>query len=438
MKAAYTRHTASLLHRMTHNHKPEVREVGTIGLRTAQWSCNTCPRWIRHQTGMLTSIKTHLWNHLQLLLPSLHDAILTNHTCPEEGPLAVLCGDLHYHPKGTIDTIDLVGASITVVYVTLPSMRVLHRSGAHHTPFLQLPEWPQYRLFRQYLTQTAPAAGHTLPGSHDMRAAYQDFKKQHPCPVPVTPPYTPMGLKHEPVPPLTDLVPPLTLLLAPNEASPTQTTVIHHEAKCRIPKHRMNAQDPPKVPHASKSILRTCLACGPNAPTTPCSRIAPHITPPDTHPTAHLPPQAYAWVAPWFHCAEANPTVAWNPDHKPQWLFTTTPTWSRPDPARIAIPYSMYEPGRTGKHEHPYYPLYHSCHTPEHETQTLICRDINPDTAYIFYYIYYYLTQGQPIQGLIATPPQARRITSKGIGVYATPILQPTTLVAHLTTDLAI
>ena len=29
-------------------------------------------------------------------------------------------GDLHHHPKGTINTIDLVRASITVVYVTLP------------------------------------------------------------------------------------------------------------------------------------------------------------------------------------------------------------------------------------------------------------------------------------------------------------------------------
>ena len=32
----------------------------------------------------------------------------------------VLCGDFHHHPKGTINTIDLVRASITVVYVTLP------------------------------------------------------------------------------------------------------------------------------------------------------------------------------------------------------------------------------------------------------------------------------------------------------------------------------
>ena len=34
--------------------------------------------------------------------------------------------------------------------------------------------------------------------------------------------------------------------------------------------------------------------------------------------------------------------------------------------------------------------------------------------------------------------PHTKRIISRGIGVYATPILQPTTLVAHFTTCLAI
>ena len=115
VKAAYTRHTALLLHRITHNHSPEVREVTTIRLQAAHWARNTCPRWVLHQTGMPTDMNTRLWNHLQFLLPSPHHAILTNHRCPEEGPLAVLCGDLHHHPKGTIHTIDLVGASITVV-----------------------------------------------------------------------------------------------------------------------------------------------------------------------------------------------------------------------------------------------------------------------------------------------------------------------------------
>ena len=234
--------------------------------------------------------------------------------------------------KYLIIIIDLVGASITVVYVTLPQMRVLHQSGAHHTPFLQLPEWPQYRLFHQYLTQTARAAGHTLPGSKDMRAAYRDFKKQYPRPIPATPPDTPTGWKHEPVPPVTGPVPPLTLLLAPNAAKPTQTTIIHHGAKWRIPKHHMTARDLPQVPHDSESMVRKCWACDPEAPTTPwpvLHLIARH----HTHPTTHLPSQAYAWVAPWFKRYDTNPTVAWNPDHAPNWLFTTTPTWPRPDPA---------------------------------------------------------------------------------------------------------
>ena len=169
MKAAYTRHTALLLDRMTHNHSPEVREVATIRLQTAQRSCNTCPRGILHQTGMPTNTYIRIRNDLQLLLPSPHHAMLPNNTCQEEGPLAVLSGDLHHHSKGTIDTMHLVGASSTVVEVSLPQMRVLHRSRAHHNPFLQLSAWLQYRLFHRYLTQMARTTGDHLPDNKDMR-----------------------------------------------------------------------------------------------------------------------------------------------------------------------------------------------------------------------------------------------------------------------------
>ena len=98
--------------------------------------------------------------------------------------------------------------------VTLPQMQVLHHSWVHHNPFLQLPEWPQYRLLHQYLTQTARAAGHTLPRNKDMQTAYQEFTKQHPRPIPVTPRYAPTCSKHELVSPVTGPVPPRTLLLA--------------------------------------------------------------------------------------------------------------------------------------------------------------------------------------------------------------------------------
>ena len=78
MKAACTRHTALLLHRMTHNHSPKIRELATIGLRTKQVR-NTCPRWILHRTGMPTDTGIRIWNHLQRLFPTPHPAILT--TC---------------------------------------------------------------------------------------------------------------------------------------------------------------------------------------------------------------------------------------------------------------------------------------------------------------------------------------------------------------------
>ena len=172
------------------------------------------------------------------------------------------------HPKGTINTIDLFGASITVVYVTLSQMRVLHHSGAPHAPFLQLSEWPPYRLFCQYLTQTAWATGDTVPENQDMKPAYRDFKKQ-PYPVPPLAPYTPAGSTHKPVPLVTGQVRPLTLLLAPNKAKPTQTTVTRHGAEWRIPTHHMTTQDLPAVPHDSRHMLRTSWACDPSATTTP-------------------------------------------------------------------------------------------------------------------------------------------------------------------------
>ena len=207
---------------------------------------------------MPTSTKTCIWNQLQLLFPAPHHAILTNHTCQEERPLAVLCGDLHHYPKGTLDTIDLVGASITVVYVTLSQMRVLHHSGVHHTSFLQLPTWPQYGLFHQYVTQTARATGNRLPDNKDMKTAYPDFRAQHPCTVLATAPCTPVGSKQEHVPLGTGKVPQLTLLWAPNEANPTQTTVIRDGGKWCIPKHHMTPQDVPAVPHISPQMPRTC------------------------------------------------------------------------------------------------------------------------------------------------------------------------------------
>ena len=70
--------------------------------------------------------------------------------------------------------------------------------------------------------------------------------------------------------------------------------------------------------------------------------------------------------------------------------------------------------------------------------QTIMCQKFHPHTGYLFeiflthktgylfHLMYAYITQGRPGMGLLRLIPQAQAIITKGIGVYATPLLQPT------------
>ena len=58
---AYAKHGAHLLHRVTHNHQPEVREAAAIRIKEAQMARNTCPRWILAQHGVSASVGTGIW-----------------------------------------------------------------------------------------------------------------------------------------------------------------------------------------------------------------------------------------------------------------------------------------------------------------------------------------------------------------------------------------
>ena len=82
---AYDKHAVHLLHRMTHNHQPEVRKAAAIRIKEAQMARNTCPRWILAQHGVPTSMGTGVWAQLQLLLSHHTHAILTNHHCDQQG-----------------------------------------------------------------------------------------------------------------------------------------------------------------------------------------------------------------------------------------------------------------------------------------------------------------------------------------------------------------
>ena len=186
-----------------------------------------------------------------------------------------------------------------------------------------------------------------------MNTVHPDFKAQQPHPVPATMPYTPTyRLEARTPPPGDGQGPAANPTIGPKRG---QTHAHHHhppQCKVRIPQHQMTPRDLPVVPLDSKQMSRTCWACDTNAPITPWPVLhlkARH----HTSPTTHLPPQAYAWVALPVHRTNTNPTVAWDPDNKPQWLFTTTPSWPRLDRTGIAICYSMYKPGERANRNTP-------------------------------------------------------------------------------------
>ena len=109
---AYTAQTAAHLHRLMHNHEPEVREVFTLTLQEAQYHRNTCPQYILHQRGLPTKVGTRIRNHLQLLLPHHQHVIQTIQRCRETGPLAVLHTDVGVAPTESTTTLDLVGTNL--------------------------------------------------------------------------------------------------------------------------------------------------------------------------------------------------------------------------------------------------------------------------------------------------------------------------------------
>ena len=57
---AYAKHAAHLLHRVTHNNQPQVREAAAIHIKEAQTARNACPWWILAQHGVPASVATSI------------------------------------------------------------------------------------------------------------------------------------------------------------------------------------------------------------------------------------------------------------------------------------------------------------------------------------------------------------------------------------------
>ena len=435
---AYAKHAAHLLHRVTHNHQPEVREAAAIRIKEAQMARNTCPRWILAQHGVSTPVGTGIWAQLQLLLPHHTHAILTNHHCDQQGPLVATHTDIHRRPAGEVDTLRLVGATITIVYITPTQMQIMAQCDAHHAPFLSDPQWPARHVFQAYLRACATKAGRDMPGPKDIDTAYTAFQRQHPRPR-LSEHETPNDggtTQGEPTPSAEGWTPPTILLLAPNGHKHVTRTVQRHHAPWSIPKHNAPETDVPPVRHSDQGIPRTCWHCGPAALDTPWPLL--HLISTHYHtPTAAATADQQAWLSPWFH------TVP--PDHPAHvaWTRTPTATWTftneQADPDSVAMEYDRCDPHRAGPQEAPMRPLQHKCPTlrgdkdDTERRQTITCQKFHPNTGYLFHLMYAYITQGRPDRGLLRLTPRAQAIITQGIGVYAAPLLQPTQITARTT-----
>ena len=70
-------------------------------------------------------------------------------------------------------------------------------------------------------------------------------------------------------------------------------------------------------------------------------------------------------------------------------------------------------------------PHFHGDKEEKERWQTITCQRFHPNTGYLFDVMYAYITRGRPDRGLLLTP-RVETIIAQAIGVYATPLLQPT------------
>ena len=432
---AYTAHTAAHLHRVMHNHEPEVGEVFTLKRREAQYHRNTCSQNILHQRGLPTKVGTRVWNHLQLLLPYHQHVIQTNHRCRETGPLAILHTDVGGRSTGSTTTLDLMGTTLHLVRVTPNQMRALQRVGTHHVSFLQHPEWLNKSVLEGHMRSAATQTGHPKPTDGEVREAYNLFWSTHKRRLTLGPPQG--NQAHHRPPEKVEYVPgttvPAVLLLAPNGVKATLRPGRARGSLWMLPPPTVRPFCPPPL---SQDKLRgtptTCWRCGPKALATlwPILQLLARYHP---IPTAHATPEQHRWFHPHFErAAERNTaTVAWGPSAAAEWRFHRG-TWDTKHPAITVLVLTKH---RSTTPKAPAYPVKHRCSQVQ-DWQTVEWPTFHPQKAYLLQYVYYYLAQGhEENNDYVRMNPAATEIIRQGVGVYATRRLQPAATKPWATTE---
>ena len=264
--------------------------------------------------------------------------------------------DIHRHPAGKVDTLRLVRATITIVYINPTQMKIMAQCTAHHAPFLSDLQLPARRVFQAYLRACATGAWRKMPGPKDIDTAYKAIQHQHPRPRPSKheTPNNGSTTQKEPTPSAEGWIPPTILLLAPNGHKHATRTVQRHHARWSIPQHNARETDVQPVRHSDQGIPRTCWHCGLAALDT--SWLLLQLISTHYHtPTAAATANQQAWHFPWFHTVPPD-----QPAHV-AWTQTPTATWTfrneRADQESVAIEYDCCNPHRAGPQEAPMRPL---------------------------------------------------------------------------------
>ena len=422
---AYTAHTAAHLHRLMHNHEPEVREVFTLTLREAQYHRNTCPQYILHQRGLPAKVWTRIWNPLQLLVPHHQHVIQTNHRCRETRPLAVLHTYVGGAPTGSTTTLDLVGTTLDLVRFTPNQMRALQRVCTHHVPFLQHPGWPNKSLLENHMHSAATQTGHPEPTDGEVREAYNLFCNTQKRPLPPSPPRGNQAHHRPPEP--VEYVPgarvPAVLPLAPNGLKATLRPGGARGNLWMLPPPRTRSFCPPPLSQDKLTGMpTTCWKCGPHALATPWPPL--QLLARYHHmPTAHATPEQQQWLHTHYKQAAERDTatVAWGPSARVEWRFH----WEIWDTQHLAITFPVLAKHRSATPEAPAYPFQHRCSQVQ-DWQTVEWTTFKPQTAYLLQYVYGYLTRGHNRNNdYVRMNPAATEIIREGVGVYATRRLGP-------------
>ena len=421
----YTAHTASHLHRLMHNHEPEVRKVFTLTLREAQYHRNTCPQYILHKQGLPTKVGARIWNHLPILLPHHQHVIQTNHPCRETGHVPVLHTGVGGGPTGSTTTLDLVGTTLHLVQVSPNQLRALQQVGTHHVPFLQHPEWPNKLVLESHMRNEATQTGHPQPTDEEVhkRRLPQATTTQEPGPTPSAGTSRVCTWRHG-----ASSTPPGTQRTQ-NHFATWQSARQLVDATTVQGTHLLSATavagQADGHPHYLLEMWATSTS-HPMAPP-PATGVLPQHTNGPRYPGTS-PVAAHTLRT---GLSEGHDHSGVGPQRRGG-MEILPGKWDTKHPA---ITFLVLAKHRSTTPEAPAYPVKHRCSQVQ-DWQTVEWTTFHPQTPYLLQYVYGYITPGhEGNKDYVGMTPAATEIIRQGVGVYATRRLQRATTTAWATTE---